>query len=100
MVNTDENFWELHSCLHAQSVKDVGQKPGCPRRKGSQHKKPEIETYIDPLSHLVSCSFDSTIQPILQQSASANCSLSSDATCSQQLASIPSVLGSKAVSTV
>lgn len=35
---------------HSQS-KNVGKKPGVPKRKGpSQYKKPEIESYIDPFS--------------------------------------------------
>ena len=43
-------------CMHNQP-KNVGQKPGCPKRKGpSQYKKPDIDSYVDPFLHNFSSS--------------------------------------------
>ena len=44
-------------CMHNQP-KNVGQKPGCPKRKGpSQYKKkPDIDSYVDPFLYQSSSS--------------------------------------------
>jgi len=40
-------------CMHNQS-RDVGRKPGCPKRKCTQHKKSDIEAYVDPFTSVLS----------------------------------------------
>ena len=47
-LKTSANYTAV--CMYNQS-KDIGRKPGDSRRKNSQSKKPDIESYVDPLAN-------------------------------------------------